>query len=450
MAVHEHSLEVHHHAVKEHHSDAFKTILAIKKRFWKTVRALKDYYSLATGAVDILTLHQMKLTPTKFHRHVPFVSSTRQRSEKEAVLTDAHPQRTRRTVSAGIPRQKCAALHAPRRPKTSTSSEFIVWMDYRVDSPKGFGDQITWGIQTKLRSRAKSANLDYYKGVYAFKTNALLSANCPMVLRRQLAGEVSYLGCRCSNKMPTLTDLEFDNFLWQRQAAPEQILVLWVVSASNFKGLMGPEQLLQSMHQAKSHNRIVPCKECQNDPYRLVKYDLDCAARFTNTQTPLLVERNHIHRGMILLYAGEKLLYGGSIFDGFGTGKKNLLQQIARAQTNLKMGRYLPANFKFSTVSPKESSSDSVSQKEPNNNAVYGLDKVTSSTGSLLKEKRSSKGTSGRNSALDFVLKSLSDMDYLLVSGVSQHSKLPGKSLRVEVNPPGNSKNDNSLKHKNL
>lgn len=47
------------------------------------------------------------------------------------------------------------------------------------------------------------------------------------------------------------------------------------------------------------------------------------------------------------MFAGGKLLFGGSVLNGYGLSRKNLLKQIDQAQHNCKMGCFLPGNYKF-------------------------------------------------------------------------------------------------------
>ncbi|KAK1161528.1 hypothetical protein AOXY_G19099, partial [Acipenser oxyrinchus oxyrinchus] len=86
---------------------------------------------------------------------------------------------------------------------------------------------------------------------------------------------------------------------------------------------------------------------CSQDPYRLLSYDIDTASRLTKTKTPLLVARHGVSPGTVLMYAQGKLLFGGTVLNGYGFSKKDLLKQIAKTRRDYLMGNVLPDDYNF-------------------------------------------------------------------------------------------------------
>ncbi|XP_041129403.1 uncharacterized protein C3orf20-like [Polyodon spathula] len=52
------------------------------------------------------------------------------------------------------------------------------------------------------------------------------------------------------------------------------------------------------------------------------------------------------------MYAQGKLLFGGTVLNGYGFSKKNLLKQIAKTRRDFLMGDVLPDDYNFSYPSP--------------------------------------------------------------------------------------------------
>uniref|UniRef100_A0A8C8S4S2 Chromosome 3 open reading frame 20 n=1 Tax=Pelusios castaneus TaxID=367368 RepID=A0A8C8S4S2_9SAUR len=195
------------------------------------------------------------------------------------------------------------------------------------------GDQKSTGVVTTL-----SAGEAWSSSTWASST-----ADCPIVLRRLLSKQDPGLGCKCVVKIPFVTDLEFDKFISAPRKS-DQILVIFILSSQNLSYSPFLEWMLRSLYMEKQHGRPSPCVQCRRDPYRLLRYDMDC---IVGGKPPLLVRKHAVTPGMVLMYAGGKLLFGGCVFNGYGCSKKDLLKQIRQARLDCKMGHFLPESFKF-------------------------------------------------------------------------------------------------------
>uniref|UniRef100_A0A8C0GDJ1 Chromosome 3 open reading frame 20 n=1 Tax=Chelonoidis abingdonii TaxID=106734 RepID=A0A8C0GDJ1_CHEAB len=186
-------------------------------------------------------------------------------------------------------------------------------------------------------------------GACPARTWASSIADCPVVLRRLLSKQDAGLGCKCVVKIPFVTDLEFDKFISAPRKS-DQILVIFVLSSQNPSYSPFLEWMLQSLYMEKQHGRPSPCVQCRCDPYRLLRYDMDSVTRRKPPLPPLLVRKHAVTPGMVLMYAGGKLLFGGCVFNGYGCSKKDLLNQIGQARLDCKIGHFLPESFKFRQI----------------------------------------------------------------------------------------------------
>uniref|UniRef100_A0A8C4W369 Chromosome 3 open reading frame 20 n=1 Tax=Gopherus evgoodei TaxID=1825980 RepID=A0A8C4W369_9SAUR len=166
-------------------------------------------------------------------------------------------------------------------------------------------------------------------GARPARTWASSIADCPVVLRRLLSKQDAGLGCKCVVKIPFVTDLEFDKFISAPRKS-DQILVIFILSSQNPSYSPFLEWMLQSLYMEKQHGRPSPCVQCRCDPYRLLRYDMDSVTRRKPPLPPLLVRKHAVTLGMVLMYAGGKLLFGGCVFNGYGCSKKDLLKQIGQ------------------------------------------------------------------------------------------------------------------------
>ncbi|KAK1158476.1 hypothetical protein AOXY_G23413, partial [Acipenser oxyrinchus oxyrinchus] len=168
---------------------------------------------------------------------------------------------------------------------------------------------------------------------------------CPVQLRELLCEHSDSQFCRCSKRVPRVTDLELDFFIKAQRA--EQIIVIQVISSLHSDSSMSAEQILHKMQHTRVCFSNKPCFECSQDPYRLLSYDIDTASRLTKTKAPLLVARHGVSPGTVLMYAQGKLLFGGTVLNGYGFSKKDLLKQIAKTRRDYLMGDVLPDDYNF-------------------------------------------------------------------------------------------------------
>uniref|UniRef100_A0A8D2GH19 Chromosome 3 open reading frame 20 n=1 Tax=Urocitellus parryii TaxID=9999 RepID=A0A8D2GH19_UROPR len=194
-------------------------------------------------------------------------------------------------------------------------------------------------------SRKKGTRLHARKAkeVHSPTRWAASPSDCPLVLRKLLRREDIRAGCRCMVKAPLVSDVELERFL-SAPRDPSQVLVFGIVSSQSPGSTAQLQWVLDTLYNHKRQGRASPCIQCRHDPYRLLRYDLHGALQ---RSPALLVKRFAVVQGMILMFAGGKLLFGGRVLNGYGFSKQNLLKQIFRARQDCKMGYFLPDNYKF-------------------------------------------------------------------------------------------------------
>ncbi|XP_070319585.1 uncharacterized protein C3orf20 homolog isoform X4 [Odocoileus virginianus] len=168
-------------------------------------------------------------------------------------------------------------------------------------------------------------------------------SDCPLVLRKLISKEDIQAGCKCMVKVPLVSDVELERFL-SAPRDPSQVLVFGIVSGRNPTKSGQLQWLLDTLYSPRQQGRASPCIQCRHDPYRLLRYDVDGPLQ---RDPPLLVKKYAVMQGMILMFAGGKLLFGGCVLNGYGFSRQNLLKQIFQARQDCKMGYFLPENYKF-------------------------------------------------------------------------------------------------------
>ncbi|XP_045390086.1 LOW QUALITY PROTEIN: uncharacterized protein C3orf20 homolog [Lemur catta] len=180
-------------------------------------------------------------------------------------------------------------------------------------------------------------------------------ADCPLLLRRLLRREDARAGCRCLARPPLVSDAELEPFL-SAPRDPGQVLVFGIVSSRSPGDSAELQWLLDTLYGQRQQGRASPCMQCRHDPYRLLLYDLHGPLQAT---PPLMVKKFSVVPGMILMFAGGKLLFGGCVLNGYGYSRRNLLEQISRARRDCGMGCFLPHDYKFSVPSSEPGLDDS-------------------------------------------------------------------------------------------
>ncbi|XP_061085077.1 uncharacterized protein C3orf20 homolog [Conger conger] len=166
---------------------------------------------------------------------------------------------------------------------------------------------------------------------------------CPALMRAALRGQEGQQ-CRCSSRrMPLLTDLEYDAFVTATPPHAQQVLVVCVTPVAPPTG-----DALDQLYRAKNKNRSMPCTQCQQDSFRLVRYEVPTANSPSATHNALLQRRNNIAPGMFLMYAGGRLLFADHIFNGYSCTARDLHKQITKTREAYLQGQSLPSDFRFS------------------------------------------------------------------------------------------------------
>ncbi|CAM2116690.1 unnamed protein product [Caretta caretta] len=313
----------------------------IKKRFQKTVKQFINAILIASGMIPIEYPILEGAKYVKFKRKEPSSQAWAKRVNERAPIASEmkRPQKPpSRPIDQRIPPKPS------RRP---------------VDQRKPFShlDTVT---QPKPAPRVKTISA---AGARPASTWASSIADCPVVLRRLLSKQDTGLGCKCVVKIPFVTDLEFDKFISAPRKS-DQILVIFVLSSQNPSYSPFLEWMLQSLYMEKQHGRPSPCVQCRCDPYRLLRYNMDSVMRKKPPLPPLLVQKHAVTPGMVLMYAGGKLLFGGCVFNGYGCSKKDLLKQIGQARLDCKMGHFLPESFKFSSIPVEDPDQDKLNSQQ--------------------------------------------------------------------------------------
>ncbi|XP_026506284.1 uncharacterized protein C3orf20 homolog [Terrapene carolina triunguis] len=314
----------------------------IKKRFQKTVKQFINAILIASGMIPIEYPILEGARYVKFKRKEPSSQAWAKRVKEERALIASETKRPQKPPSRPI------AQRIPPKPSRRP-------VDQR--KPSSHVDTVT---QPKPAPRVKTVSAAVARPA---RTWASSIADCPIVLRRLLSKQDAGLGCKCVVRIPFVTDLEFDKFISAPRKS-DQILVIFVLSSQNPSYSPFLEWMLQSLYMEKQHGRPSPCIQCRCDPYRLLRYDMDSVTRRKPLLPPLLVRKHAVTPGMVLMYAGGKLLFGGCVFNGYGCSKKDLLKQIGQARLDCKMGHFLPESFKFSAIPVEDPDQDKLKSQQ--------------------------------------------------------------------------------------
>ncbi|XP_039402709.1 uncharacterized protein C3orf20 homolog isoform X3 [Mauremys reevesii] len=344
----------------------------IKKRFQKTVKQFINAILIASGMIPIEYPILEGAKYVKFKRKEPSSQAWAKRVKEERAPIASETKRPQKPPSRPIDRR------IPPKPSRRP-------VDQR--KPSSHLDTMT---QPKPAPRVKTVS---GAGACPARTWASSIADCPVVLRRLLSKQDAALGCKCVVKIPFVTDLEFDKFISAPRKS-DQVLVIFVLSSQNPSYSPFLEWMLQSLYMEKQHGRPSPCVQtgliikpskfhstvtvkwyssvraqiqhiyCRCDPYRLLRYDMDSVTRRKPPLPPLLVRKHAVTPGMVLMYAGGKLLFGGCVFNGYGCSKKDLLKQIGQARLDCKMGHFLPESFKFSAIPVEDPDQDKLKSQQ--------------------------------------------------------------------------------------
>ncbi|XP_032730144.1 uncharacterized protein C3orf20 homolog [Lontra canadensis] len=167
---------------------------------------------------------------------------------------------------------------------------------------------------------------------------------CPVVLRRTLCGQEGGT-CQCSTySIPEVTDLEYDHLISHQLSSTDQLIIVHVFSASNTdKTTKEMAKVYRKANRCKS----MPCLQSCSDPFRLLKYNITSACKFTGGSCPLLVQRHNVIPGIFLMYVRGKLVFANFIFNGYSTSAKDLQKQIVKTKSDYHTGYFLPNDFRI-------------------------------------------------------------------------------------------------------
>ncbi|KAJ1061807.1 hypothetical protein K5549_002842 [Capra hircus] len=166
---------------------------------------------------------------------------------------------------------------------------------------------------------------------------------CPVVLRWTLCGKERNK-CQCSAyHIPEVTDLEYDHLILDQLSSVDQIVIVYVFSAKKKDKTM---KEMAKLYRKLNRHRSMPCIQCRSDAFRLMKYNVITASKFTSSKSPLLVQRHNVIPGIFLMYIQGKLLFANFIFNGYGTSAKDLQKQTVKTRSDYHMGCFLPSDFR--------------------------------------------------------------------------------------------------------
>ncbi|XP_028346251.1 uncharacterized protein C3orf20 homolog [Physeter macrocephalus] len=120
---------------------------------------------------------------------------------------------------------------------------------------------------------------------------------CPVVLRQTLCGNEGNT-CQCSTYCTLeVTDLEYDHIINDQLFSVDQIIIVYVFSAKEKDKTM---KEVAKLYGELNRSRSMPCIQCCLDSFRLIKYNIISASKFTGSKSPLLVQRHNVIPGIFL------------------------------------------------------------------------------------------------------------------------------------------------------
>ncbi|KAG8516945.1 putative protein C3orf20 [Galemys pyrenaicus] len=292
-----------------------RALVDIKKRFQKTVSQFMNSILLAAGLFTIQYPVKEEAEVTQLRiKSGPYLDRSTKPTLYSEILLRSQSFRPDSSITESVKEEPRSVPMSPTRKKSF-----------------------------KTRARAMATLRKAREAPRSPTRWAAPPSDCPLVLRRLIRKEDTRAGCKCLVRPPQVSDVEFERFL-AAPRDPNQVLVFGIISSQNPSVTAQLQWLLDTLYSHRQQGRGSPCIQCQRDPYRLLRYDLDSPLQ---KDPPLLVRKYGVLQGMILMFAGGKLLFGGCILNGYGYSRENLLKQIFRARQDCKMGYFLPEDYKF-------------------------------------------------------------------------------------------------------
>ncbi|XP_014586879.3 uncharacterized protein C3orf20 homolog isoform X1 [Equus caballus] len=319
-----------------------RALAEIKRRFQKTVTQFMNSVLLAAGlfTIEYTVKEETEISRARI-KSGPHLEQGTKLSRHSGEVLSSQSQLTRAEASAGESVREDSVCVPVRRLRKKT-------------------------IQTEAKAAAVPRGKA--RAPHCATRGEALPSDCPLVLRKLIRKEDFRASCKCLVKTPLVSDVELAHFL-SAPRDPTQVLVFGIVAGQSPTSTAELQWLFNTLYSHQQRGRASPCIQCRHDPYRLLRYDLDSPLQ---KDPPLLVKNNGVVQGMVLMFAGGKLLFGGSVLNGCGLSRKNLLKQIDQARHNCKMGCFLPGNYKFSSPASIWSPEDPDSVKRVRSEDIQG------------------------------------------------------------------------------
>ncbi|XP_054990973.1 uncharacterized protein C3orf20 homolog [Sorex araneus] len=293
--------------------------LLIKKRFQKTVAQFMNCVLLSAGLFTIEYPVRAEAVPSR-----------------PRVKARAPSEHSSKPVQ--YPREASLVKVQPSQPTFSAEEPLVEDTESAPSSPVARKAAGPSKLLAKPRTKAVEA-----PGPAPW---AASPSDCPLLLRRRLRKEDTRGGCRCVGRPPQVSDVELEAFLAAARD-PSQVLVFGIFSGQNRDGTAQLQWQLDSLYSQRQQGRGSPCIQSWRDPFRLLCYDLDGPLQ---EAPPLMVQKHSVERGMVLMFASGKLVFGGCVLNGYGLSRQDLLRQISQARQDCASGSFLPEDYKFNML----------------------------------------------------------------------------------------------------
>ncbi|KAJ6656405.1 hypothetical protein lerEdw1_003908 [Lerista edwardsae] len=314
---------------------ATRELRKLKRKIKSIMENWLEYYQIAFGLDSLQTPKTFPLQAERRHKaQPPAISPDLQRQQRKKCHDNEVP------ALVGLSRFQSAPARSPRQdvPRAASRAPYLLNRTPKTNQPL-------------VRHINKDKPISQISSNTSEKPWYPSSSSCPAALRRAMLGGERKL-CSCSNyQIPYVTDLEYNHIINNAVSAPEQITVICVTSSLKATDCdPTADGHLESLYERTNKNRSMPCIQNCQDSFRLLKYDINTADRFTDRCGSLLVKRHNVAPGMFLMYIQGKLLFANYIFNGYSKSTKDLQKQIALTRCDYNRGYYLPTDYRFSST----------------------------------------------------------------------------------------------------
>lgn len=316
---------------------ATRELRKLRRKIKNIMENWLEYYQIAFG-----------LDSPHTHKTFPLQAGRRRKAQPPAVSPDLQRRQRKKCNDTQVPalvnlsRVQSAPAPSPRQDVSRASSR----APHLLNSIRKTSKPLVRHINKDKPISQISSKASFFSEKPWYPS----STPCPTALRRAMLGGEGKL-CSCNNyQIPYVTDLEYNHIINYPVSAPEQITVICITSSlSTTDDDPSADGQLESLYERKNKNRSLPCMQNRRDSFRLLKYDINTADKFTGHCGSLLVKRHNVAPGMFLMYIQGKLLFANYIFNGYSKSTKDLQKQIALTRCDYKRGYYLPTDYRFSS-----------------------------------------------------------------------------------------------------